>query len=100
MTQNPDLIRELIDRLLAAADAEGKFTEFVARSVEVQFRREFNGAEFYIGCRKQSHPQEVKDAAVNQYKKRPACESNYSRKRYQPGGALSLFETVTVSFPP
>lgn len=68
MTQNPDLIRELIDRLLAAADTEGRFTESVARSVEVQFRREFNGAEFYIGCRKQSHPQEVKDAAVNQYK--------------------------------
>lgn len=67
MTHNPDLIRELIDRLLAAADTEGGFTESVARSVEVQFRREFNGAECYVKERTGDTLEKKQAAVVDAY---------------------------------
>jgi len=62
-----DMLRELINRLLEAAEREGTFTEEVALSVERQFRREFKGAEIYVGERPARTPEAKKKAVVEAY---------------------------------
>lgn len=62
-----DLVRELIDRILAAAQREGSFTESMAVEIERSFRHEFNGAECYV---KERTPQEIavkKEVVVDRY---------------------------------
>jgi DNA invertase Pin-like site-specific DNA recombinase len=43
-----DAIRDLILRLIAAAQQEGGFTEAVAFQIEQQFRREHRGDTIYV----------------------------------------------------
>lgn len=67
MSQQGDLIRELIDRLLQAARREGQLTEDLARAVEQDFRRDFKGSDLYIGERPLSYSDSTKQAVVNAY---------------------------------
>jgi len=62
-----DMLRELIKRLLEAAEREGSFTEEVAASVERDFRREFRGAEIYVSERPARMPESKKQAVINAY---------------------------------
>ncbi len=39
-----DLVRELIDRIMAASQREGTLTEAIAIEIEQQFRQEYRGA--------------------------------------------------------
>lgn len=39
-----DLVRELIDRMLAAAQRDGTLTESIAIQIEQKFRHEYRGA--------------------------------------------------------
>lgn len=63
----PDLIRELINRLLEAANREGSFTESVALEVERSFRRDFNGAECYVKERTEARLAEKQAIVVDAY---------------------------------
>jgi DNA invertase Pin-like site-specific DNA recombinase len=63
----PDLIRELINRLLDAAHREGSFTESVALEVERSFRHDFNGAECYVKERTEHRMAEKQSAVVDAY---------------------------------
>lgn len=67
MSQQSDLIRELIDRLLAAARRDGRLTEDIARSVEMDFRRDYNGAECYVKERTEASIAEKRAVVVNAY---------------------------------
>lgn len=69
MRQQSDLIRELIDRLLQAARREGQLTEDLARAVEQDFRRDFNGAEYYVKERTESRLAEKQAVVVGAYLK-------------------------------
>ena len=60
-----DIVHELINRLLDAANREGSLTESLAREVERGFRHEFNGEMFYI--KRQSLTVEEKRAASASY---------------------------------
>ena len=44
MTQRVDMVRELIDRMLAASQRDGCLTEDIAIQIEQQFRRDYRGA--------------------------------------------------------
>lgn len=46
-----DVVRELIDRILAAASREGSFTESMVLEIERQFRRDYKGAECVVSER-------------------------------------------------
>lgn len=67
MSQQSDLIRELIDRLLLAARREGQLTEDLARSVEHDFRRDFNGAECYVKERTEARLAQKQAIVVDAY---------------------------------
>ena len=43
-----DIVRELVNRMLDAANREGSLTESLAREVERGFRSEYCGEKFYI----------------------------------------------------
>ena len=61
-----DLVRELIDRMLAASQREGTLTEDIAIQIERQFRQEYRGATCEIYERPRL-PNERKEAAVSAY---------------------------------
>jgi len=46
-----DVVRELIERILAASNREGSFTESMALEIERQFRHDYKGAECVISER-------------------------------------------------
>ena len=46
-----DVVRELIDRILAASQREGSFTESMALEIERQFRHDYKGAECVVSER-------------------------------------------------
>lgn len=62
-----DVIRELIDRILAATQREGTFTESMALEIERSFRREFNGAECYVKERTETSIAARREAVVSAY---------------------------------
>lgn len=62
-----DVVRELIDRILAASSREGTFTESMATEIERSFRRDFKGASFYVGERDKKTPESKKEIVVSQY---------------------------------
>lgn len=62
-----DLIHELINRLLEAAQREGALTKSVALEVERSFRRDYNGAECYVKERTEHSIVEKQTAVVDAY---------------------------------
>ncbi len=46
-----DVVRELLDRIVAASQREGVFTESMALEIERQFRHDYKGAECIVSER-------------------------------------------------
>mgnify|MGYP001766186349 CR=1 FL=1 len=67
MKTSQDLITELIERLLKAASDHGRLDEVIARSVETEFRRDFNGAEYYVKERTELNLEQKRQAVVSAY---------------------------------
>ena len=63
MSITVDVVSELINRMLDAANREGGLTESLAREVERAFRHEFSGEKFYV----KREPTPKKTAAVTDY---------------------------------
>ena len=61
-----DAVRDLIDRLLAAAHREGTLSESLAIEVERQWRRDYRGERIYVAS--VPVPDAVKSVVVEQYK--------------------------------
>lgn len=66
MTDTQDAIRDLINRMIAAASREGGFTECVALEVEKQWRMEYRGLEISVSSRPRP-AERTKEAAVTDY---------------------------------
>jgi len=62
-----DIVHELINRLLEAAQREGTFTESVAFEVERAFRHDFNGEKFYVKRGKDDDSEKRSAGVVNDY---------------------------------
>ena len=62
-----DLVRELITRLVDAAQREGTLTEAIALQIEVSFRQEYHGARCEISTRPRYRNVEEKGVVVREY---------------------------------
>jgi len=67
MTLHVDLVRELIDRVLAASQREGSLTESIALEIERSFRHEYAGAECVIREHPRYKSQQKCTAVVSDY---------------------------------
>lgn len=62
-----DAIRDLIDRLLAASQRDGSFTESVALEIERQWRHEYHGADIHVSYKPLSDRRAARAAPVRDY---------------------------------
>jgi len=62
-----DLVRELITRLVDAAQREGTLTEAIALQVEASFRQQYHGARCEISMRPRHRSVEKKEVVVREY---------------------------------
>lgn len=70
-----DIVRELIDRLLAAAQREGSFDASVALEVERAFRHDFRGATCEIHANPRASLPQKQAAVVDSYLKGDSVDS-------------------------
>ena len=62
-----DAVRDLIQRLLAAAHREGAFTESVALEIERQWRMEYRGTEISISYKPTADRHAQREQPVRDY---------------------------------